>query len=308
MHHRIARRTRTRVRRFSSALAALFVAALAALAATTSASAATTTLTSPTTLSGDVTLGAVGITAETILGVTATATATMSLDWSQPAQLGTEFDPNLVRQARSLDPMVSYSRTAGGTMSVDWTLEDLEVSWDSIGPLDLGSPGVSANGACDLVASGGDYVCNLASNTLQVLDTFPIPGPYVHLRLLADVTVTPEALATFREATFGGVPDGTNNLSLPESPIIDPLAIPCTVGVGDSLTYELGQVTASPGVSVQTSLELEVGAIVPNPTFPIPPDLAFRIPFASPTYALGTTAGSIAMSGDGATFDLGEVQ
>jgi hypothetical protein len=309
MNHLGSRPARQRAGRFVSALAAVCIAGLATVAATAApAAAATTTLTSPTTPQGVELLSVVSLTGTSVLGVTATADLETELHWSQPAELGTEFDPNLVRQGRSLDPIDSYARTGAGNMGLEWTLEDLEVSWDAIGPLDLGSPSFSASGPCDLKAGGANYGCHLQSSSVPILDPFPIPGPYVRLRLVADVTVTPEGLDTFRAATFGGNPDGTANLSLGETPIEDDLDIPCTVGAGDTLMYDLGQVSTSPGVSVQTSLEFEVGVVIPNFTFPFPPDLAFRIPFATPTVPVDATSGAIDMSGAGASFDMGPVQ
>ncbi len=290
---------------------ALLVTALAAVALTAApASAATTTLTAPTSLSGQTPLGTTSFAAISISGVVLTGDVDTSLEWSQSALLGVEFDPNLVRQGRDLDPKDSYTRVGSGSMTVKANVNDLEVSWLAIGPLDL--PDITFNaldGACALKAGGGAYVCNLASDRVALINPpdpvfgLRIPGPYVDLRVVSEVTVTPEGLDTLRTASFGGNPAGTANLTLGESPITDDFSVPCNVGAGDTLTYSLGSVSTSPGVTVKTSLQLIVGVTIP---FGIPPTI--DIDFASPTYPLDTENTSIPISGAGASFDLGPVQ
>jgi len=290
---------------------ALLVVALAAVAVTAApASAATTTLTAPTSLSGQTPLGTTSFAAISISGVVLTGDVDTSLEWSQSALLGVEFDPNLVRQGRDLDPQDSYTRVGSGSMTVKANVNDLEVSWLAIGPIDL--PDVNFNaldGACGLKAGGGAYVCNLASDRVALINPpdpifgLRIPGPYVDLRVVSQVTVTPEGLDTLRTASFGGNPAGTANLTLGESPITDDFSVPCNVGAGDTLTYSLGSVSTSPGVTVKTSLQLIVGVTIP---VGIPPTV--DIDFASPTYPLDTENTSIPISGAGASFDLGPVQ
>ena len=297
-------RSRSRVRRSWSGLAALCVAGFAALAVTAApASASTTTLTSPTTLTGNSVLTSSSF-SESGAGVTVSGDPAITMHWNQGAKLGTAFDPNLVRQGRSLNPTDSYTRTSPGSMSVDYSINNLNVSWD-IFNLSLGSPGFTTTGNCDLKAAGGDYVCHLTGIDVPLLDTFPIPGPYVKLQLVTDVTITPQGLATLRQATFGGNPDGTASLSLGESPLIDLFSIPCTVGTGDELSYALGSVSTTPGVSAVTSLVFHVGFETPTPVIVVP---EIDVEFAAPTLPLGTTPGSIAMNGAGATFDMGAVQ
>ena len=290
---------------------ALLVLALAAVAVTAApASAATTTLTAPTSLTGQTPLGTTSFAAISVSGVVLTGDVDTSLEWSQSALLGVEFDPNLVRQGRDLDPQDSYTRVGSGSMTVKANVNDLEVSWLAIGPLDL--PDITFNaldGACALKAAGGAYVCNLASDRVALINPpdpifgLRIPGPYVDLRVVSEVTVTPEGLDTLRAASFGGNPAGTANLTLGESPITDDFSVPCNVGAGDTLTYSLGSVSTSPGVTVKTSLQLIVGVTIP---VGIPPTV--DIDFASPTYPLDTENTSIPVSGAGATFDLGAVQ
>jgi PKD repeat protein len=190
-------------------------------------------------------------------------------------------------------------------MSVTWTLNNLQVSWDGIGPVSLGSPQFAASGACTLLAGGPNYDCQFASNQNNLLDTWPIPGPYVSVGMAADVTVTPQGVATLRSASFGGNPGGTANLSLGAAPITDNLQVPCTVGSGSDLQYTLGSLNSTPGISSASSIVFNVGLESPGPFFGLP---EIDIPFAEPTIALPAQNGSISMNGNGATFDLGSVQ
>src|SRR3984957_6573942 len=269
------------------------------------ASAATTTLSNPTTVSGTQTLSSTGVTASGA-GVTATFDLVTTAQWNQPAAIGTAFDPNLVRQGRSVSPSDSYTRPSGpGTLTVNWTLSNLQVSWDGIGPLSVGSPGFSATGPCALLAGGPDYSCDLSSGSqISLLDTFPIPGPYVKLALGADVTVTPQGLATLRSTTFGGIPGPSAALALGESPITDSLAIPCTAGAGDDVNYTLGALSNADGIALDTSLIFEVGLETPTPVI-VEPEI--DIPFASPSIDLGSVSSTMALSAAGASFDLGNV-
>jgi len=271
--------------------------------------AATTTLTQPTTLSGSRTLSSTGLTA-TGAGVTATTDLVTTLNWTQAATLDTTFDPNLVRQGRSLDPSDAYTPTSG-TMTLSWTLSNTLVSWDGIGPLDLGSPTFSATGSCNLMAGGGNYLCHLASSQLAIIDTYPVPGPYVKLGLAADVTITPEGISTLRQAAFDGTADGTASLTLEQSPITDiTFAIPCTVPVGAELTYTLGSLSTTQGITVVTSLVFDVGAEAPVPDPFNPPTFITEldVSFATPSIPVDTGTTSITMNGTDATFDMGAVQ
>lgn len=298
-------RARTRVRRRMSILAAVLIAGLTLGAP--SALAANTTQTSPTTLSGSQTVSSTGITASG-LGVTATFDLTTTVNWTQPASLGTSFDPNLVRQGRSLNPSDTYTRPGGpGSISVTWTLKNLMVSWEGVGPLSFDPQSFTASGACALLAGGPDETCNVLSGQVGLLDPgFPAISPYVDLQLGAVVTITPQGLSTVRTTTFGGNPGPTANLSLGESPTSDNLSIPCSVGAGDDLNYSLGSLSTTDSASVDTSLIFDVGAEFPSP---IPFDFEdVKVQFAAPTIPLDATSGSIALSGAGASFDLGNVQ
>lgn len=291
--------------------ASMSVAGAAALVGSaTPAGAATTTLAGPTTVSGSTTISSTGLTASGA-GVTATTDLTTSVSWSQPASLGTAFDPNLVRQGRALNPSDSYTRPGGaGTLTVNWTLANTSVSWDGIGPLGFGSPTFSASGPCALLAGGPNYSCDLTSSSQQnLVDPFPAPGPYVKLGLGADVTITPQGLATLRSTTFGGNPGPSAPLSLGESPITDSLAIPCTVGAGDDLNYTLGSLSSTDGISVDSLLVFDVGGEFPLPDPFNPPTFLDEedISFATPSLDLGTSSNTMGVSGAGTSFDMGDV-
>jgi PKD repeat protein len=246
--------------------------------------------------------------------VTATTDLMTSVQWSQPAVVGTAFDPNLLRQGRALNPSDSYTRPGGaGTLTVTWTLANTSVSWDGVGPIGFGSPSFSASGPCALLAGGPDYSCSISSSQQTLVDGYVndfiggVPGPYVKLALGANVTISPQGLATLRSTTFGGNPGPSAALTLGESPITDNLPIPCTVAAGDDLSYSLGSLSTTDGVSVDSSLNFDVGAETPVPTF-IPPFTELDVSFAKPSIDLGTVANNVSLSGAGATFDMGNVQ
>src|ERR1700722_723672 len=157
--------------------ASLGFAGLVALSvgAMTPASAAPTSLSSPTALSGDTTLGPTPYNVSGS-GVTATFNLTTELNWSQVANLGTTFDPNQVRQGQTPNPSDSFTRPLPGSMSVTWTLNNLQLSWNGIGPIGLGSPQFSTSGSCSLMAGGPNYDCSFSSNQDNLLDTYPVPG------------------------------------------------------------------------------------------------------------------------------------
>ena len=304
IHIRTSRARRACYRGIAGLGAAGVVAGVGLVATAGAALAGTvTTLTNPTTLSGSQTISSTGVTA-TGAGVTATFDLQTSLTWSQSASVGATFDSNLVRQGRALNPSDSYTRNGAGSMAVTWTLAGLNVSWDSIGPIPLGSPSFSATGSCDLMADGSTETCHLASGQISLADPYPAPGPYVKLSLAADVTVTPQGIATVRQATFGGNPDGTHSLTLGETPVTDPLSISCSVGAGDELLYSLGTLSTDQQANVTTSLVFDVGGEIPNP---LPPFNELDASFATPTIPLSTNSTDIAMSGTVAPFDMGAV-
>jgi PKD repeat protein len=130
----------------------------------------------------------------------------------------------------------------------------------------------------------------------------------VNTKVVADVTVTPQALATLRSASIGGTSVGTSNLSLSETPTTDPLSAACTAGVGDHLSYALGAFSSTPGVHVQASLQVDVGTTVVNPD-PTAPNPLVAVPVATPSFPFAAFDTTTAISSaNGATYDLGAVQ
>ncbi len=66
-------------------------------------------------------------------------------------------------------------------MTVNWTLDNLQVSWDGIGPLSVGSPGFSATGPCALLAGGPDYSCDLSSGDSDLAPRY-VPDPWAVMK------------------------------------------------------------------------------------------------------------------------------
>jgi len=216
------------------------------------ASASTDTRSASTELTGTTALSRVGLTAASVAGVDTSATLDTTLSWNQGMTVGTEFDPADVQQGGTVDATDSSSRSQHGTMVASWSLNDLLVGWSGHGPLDIGNSVLSAVGTCDLRTGGADYVCHLESAPLMVADTNPDPGIYVQAKISADVTVTPQGVATLRSASVGANPLGNANLSLGESPVTDTLAIACGATAGDHLGYTLGTLSTTPGISVSS--------------------------------------------------------
>jgi len=297
------------MRSWNRSFVTAFVCAAAVAVAARPVFAATTTLTHPTVLSGSRKLSSVGLIGSSA-GVTISTDLLTQLDWGQLASIAITFDPNRVRQGRPLDPQVSYGRNVPGGMAVVWTLSNVSVSWDGVGPIDLGSPSFSASGSCNLMADGGSYTCHLSSVQIPILDTFPLPGPYVKLALVSDVTISPSAIGVSRQALFDDIPDGTASLALLESPITDTFSIPCTAPAGSGLTFSLGTLSTGAGITVSTSLQFDVGAeiAVPNPFNPPLFLSEVDISFATPEIPIETNTSSIAMNGAGMSFDLGQVE
>ena len=238
-----------------------------------------------------------------------------TVDWTQLGVLGVDWDPNLVRQGRSLDPAVAWTPIGIGTMTVHYTVSGTACVY--VEGLCIGfslTATFNASGPCELKVAGGDYACHLQSNEIELFEpcpdlfntgetsTCPL-SPRVVAYLASDVTVSPDALDTLRTATLAGDLLGTNPLVLDPSDT-DDLDISCQAGVGDTLGYQLGDLSATPGLSVDTSLvfSIQISAPVPAPvTFPY-------IDIASPAVDLGNDLGNASVSGPGMTTSLSEVQ
>jgi hypothetical protein len=232
-----------------------------------------------------------------------------SMSWQQTTSVSTQFDSDDVRQGSAVDPVDSVARTNTGSIVVNWQVPDLTVGWPGYGPFDIGTVSLSPQGACNLLFSGAAYTCHLDSTNRRVLDTFDTPGPYANAKLSADLTITPQALATLRSASVGATALGTANLGLTESSLTDPLTVSCGSTPSQHLTYALGALSTTPGVSVQASLQVQVGASIDNPDYPTDPNpLLYLPPIASPSFPFSTLATSITLSGTSTSFDLGAVQ
>jgi PKD repeat protein len=288
------------------AVVALTFGGLVALAGPAAADSGTI----PTALHGTASLGSETASA-TSGALSGSVTASASMSWDQAAAVSADWDPDDVRQGRHLDPTDQYTRTVGGTMSITYSVSG-SVGIDTgdfagvIG-FGFGPASLTASGPCDLKAGGSSYTCHLESSSVGIVDPsiFAVGAPYLDGKMVADVTVTPDELASLRTASSGGQTLGTNTLSLDEGPVVDPLLVSCSAGTGDSLSYALGDLSATPGLHVVSSVELEVGAILPNPVTVTP---GFHQAFFTGDIPVAATDLDIAMSGPGGSIDMGAIK
>jgi hypothetical protein len=249
--------------------------------------------------------------------VQASGSVHTTVAWSQPGVVGVEWDPNLVRQGRSLDPTVSWTPTAPGGLTAHFTVDASACVWfdGSCYGFTVGPMTFDASGACSLLPGGADYTCDLSSAEVEIFEpcpdlfnsgetsTCPL-SPRVTAHLASHVTVSPQEFATLRTATLAGDTLDTADLGLQIAPITDSLGVPCSAGVGDELGYGLGDFSTQPGLNMATSLvfSIQFSEPVPAPvTFPY-------IDIASPSVSLGTDTGSATLTGGGHDFVLGNVQ
>ena len=235
--------------------------------------------------------------------------ATFSADasWNQPAVIAVDWDPDLVRQGRQIDPSVDYERAAAGTMSITYAIDASLTLATGIGDLDVGfDESITASGTCELRTSGAAYDCHLQSGVVGIFDPtdFGYGLPYLDARMVADVTVTPAALATLRTATAGGQSLGTHDLALGEDAQVDPLGVGCKVPAGDVLNYGLGGLSAAPGLHVDSKLGLAAGFIVPV----VPPFPGYRLEVYSDTITVAQSDAALTMAGPGGSVSLGAIQ
>jgi PKD repeat protein len=235
------------------------------------------------------------------------ATFGASAQWGQPAVIGVDWDPDQVRQGRNLDPTVAYTRPASGTLSVKYTVSGSLTLSTVIGDLTLGlSESLTATGPCALKTSGSAYDCHLESGDVGIFDPsdFGYGLPYLDMNMIADVSVTPDALSTLRTAKTASQVVGTNALALGENPQTDPLLIGCTIADGDALAYELGGLSSTPGLHVVSKVGIHAGFIVPV----VPPFPGYRAEVYSDTVTVATSDTSLAMTGDGGSIAMGAIQ
>jgi len=299
----------TRWGRRGAAVLATTALAFGGIAATaTPALAAGGTIT--TSLHGSASLGSETASASSG-ALSGSITASASMTWDQPASVGVSWDPDNVRQGRNLDPSDQYTRTAPGTMSITYSVSgSVGIDTGSLAGVlsfGFGPASLTASGPCDLQASGPNYTCHLESDSVGIIDPgiFAVFSPYLDAKMIADVTITPAELASLRTASAAGVPLGTNNLSLGEDPVTDPLSVGCRSGVGDTLNYALGDFSSTPGLHIVSSVGLEVGAIAPNPITVTP---GFKVAFYKGSIPVATTDLGITMGGPGGSIDLGAIQ
>jgi PKD repeat protein len=293
------------------AAACVAVATLIGVVGASSASASADSRSATRFVSGSAALNDVPLAETSLLGVTAASSGLdASIDWGQLATVTTQFDTDAVRQGRAIDPVNTVTRPSTGTMTANWSIVDLAVQSPGFGfPFEIGTTGFSSTGTCSVQFSGAPYVCHLESAPSTIVDTFGAAGPYVDAKLVADITVTPQALATLRTASIGGTTVGTSNLALSETGTTDPLSAACTAAVGDHLSYALGALSSIPGLHVQASLQLDVGTVIDNPAYPATdPNPTVRVPLVAPSFPFATVDTALALNGTGATFDLGGVQ
>jgi PKD repeat protein len=238
-------------------------------------------------------------------------TASASMTWDQTAAVGVSWDHDNVRQGRNLNPTDTYTRTLPGQMSITYSVSG-SVGIDTgsaFGVLSFGfgPDSLTATGSCDLKAGGPNYLCHLESNSVGIVDPsiFAVGFPYLDGKMVADVTVTPAELDTLRTASAAGQTLGTHSLALAESPVTDPLQVGCRTGTGDHLSYAFGDFSSTPGLHIESGVQLEVGAILPNPVTFTP---GFHQAFYTGTIPVATTDLGITMSGPGGSVDMGAIQ
>ncbi|HET6165325.1 MAG TPA: PKD domain-containing protein [Marmoricola sp.] len=296
-------------RRGTGLLAVLALSFSGLVAFASPASADTDAIT--TTLHGNGSLGSETATASSG-AFSGSITASAALDWTQAAAVSVSWDPDDVRQGRHLDPSDDYDRTAPGTMSITYSVSgsaSVDASSEGLGTLSLsfGPLSITASGSCDLKTSGASYSCHLESGDVDLFDlgSLALGTPYLHGKMVSDVTVTPDQLATLRTASAGGQTLGTDNLHLPEGATVDPLTVSCGAGTGDHLDYALGSFSATPGLHIVSGVELEAGVIIPNPVTAVP---GIYVELWSDTFPVATTDMGVDVAGDGGSIDMGAIQ
>lgn len=230
-------------------------------------------------------------------------------EWGQPAVVSVDWDPDKVRQGRNVDPSVHYTRPASGTLSVHYSVTgEVAVDTDAFGTLSMSvTTGITTTGSCALKASGAAYSCHLESGDVGVFDptNFAVGFPYLTLKMISDVTVTPDALDTLRTARTPSQVIGTSNLSLGEDTQVDPLQLGCKIPEGDALTYELGDFSTTPGLHIVSKVGVDAGFIAPNPITVTP---GFRVSVYGTEVTVATSDISVPMSGAGGSVGLGAIQ
>jgi PKD repeat protein len=296
--------TRSGPRRVTGLVAGLALATVGLVAAPSAAFADSGAVS--TTLSGAGNVGSQTY-AFTSGALSGSATFAANAAWNQPAVVSVDWDPDKVRQGRNVDPNVHYTRPVSGTLSITYSVNghlELDTSIGTLG-MNLGES-ITATGPCALKASGAAYDCHLESGDVGVFDPsdFAYGLPYLDMNMVADVTVTPDALTTLRTAKTPSQVLGTSNLSLGEDAQVDPLTVGCKIPAGDALSYQLGGFSANPGLHVVSKVGIHAGFIVPV----VPPAPGYRLEVYSSTVTVATSDTSLAMTGDGGSVELGAIK
>jgi hypothetical protein len=305
-------RATTRTGRRVTGLAAVLALSVSGLVGLTAAPALADSGTIPTALAGSGNIGSetYGFNSGALSG---SATFSADAQWGQPAVVSVDWDPDKVRQGRNLDPTVAYTRPISGILSIEYTVSgDLYLDTDLFGQLHMGvSKSITTSGTCALKTSGSAYSCHLESGDVDVFDPsdYAIGFPYLTLKMVSDVTVTPDALDTLRTAKTPSQVLGTNNLSLGEDPVTDPLLVGCKVPAGDDLTYQLGDFSSTPGLHVASGVNVTAGVIAPDlvpPPPPLPP--GFHLELVNHTFNVANSEATLDMTGPGGSVDMGAIK
>src|SRR4051812_37045577 len=285
---------------------------VAGVVGASSASATASSRSTTSFLSGSTALNGVPLTQTSLAGgAGSTPRPDASIDWGPLTELTTQFDTDAVRQGRDVDPVDTVTRPVAGSLTANWSVGEVALTAPGFSfVLDIGTIGSGVTGTCGLRFSGAPYVCHLESPPQTIAGDRSSPGPYVDAKVVFDITVTPQALATLRTASVAGVPAGTANVALGEpSSTTDPLSVSCSTGAGGGLSYALGSLSTTPGLNVEANLQLQAGSSIPNPDpFDTDHPVISLPPLAQPSFAFAAVDTTIPMSGSGAKFDLGAVQ
>ena len=211
-----------------------------------------------------------GGTTYTISGaISGTIAVSATAQFSQPIRETLTYDDANVRQGSTVVVARSVAANGAGSLTVVWTVN---------GSLVPGTLSPTTTVPCT-ISFTGPVTCTAQSSSIRLIGPLPIPfTPILDLLLDASVTVTPGGV-TVDSATFSGSAMIAGPTSQAE-PGTQSVAVPCSAGVGDTLTMKDTNFVDSTSISGSNGPEISIGAWIPNllPPF-IPP--AFAVGFAS---------------------------
>jgi PKD repeat protein len=233
------------------------------------------------------------------LNITANAT------WTGDIKANVGWDSSNVRQGANLD-VSRVSPLTSGNINVNWAVTGTIKPLGLGNGVDIGTVNLSAdNISCTPTLSGANYTCTATSGGATLVETPGIPAsPYVKLALQVTFTITPTGAIVNRTFSVGGQPvAGPSNLSLTDSAQSETFAIPCTAGVGNSVTYGLDPFSWAPQVAAAQQPVIQIGVMDPFVgAVELPPIVKAPIgPEVDTTPAFNLT-------GAGQTTSLGSVQ